>query len=483
MNRIFFRKICFLFCTLLLTFGFNANAQDGDNNHFIYIQAKSKQPFYVILNKKVYSSSTIGYLIIPKLKNGTYDLKIGFPKQYASEQDFTCIVRDADVGYSLQNNNNGDLGLLDLQSQAFISAAKGANDDATVATVTKVTPQAAEAVDNTAKAAVEQSSSAFGDMLSSAANDSTLKQQPVVQPKAEMPLQATIQQPALAPEQTDSFGANPQMDTKAVIAASGEKLKAGEVGNDMETYGVIKSSESNMSAGQQMTFVLFNSRSSDTVQILVPQNTPAKSEDAGTGQPVMPSATGNKQSGDRSLALFENTNGDTVPADADAVSDVSKVSKKKKSKKASDVQTLDVQTGNADTAGSVNNPFYNGSNTASGNNNNMKQDENSSVAQSSIPPCDNPVTDKDLDKMQKKMISKGNDDDMLSIADKSTKGKCITTQQVKQLGGLFLSDAGRFALYQDVYSSVSDKDNYSSLQSQLLDTYFKTRFLNMLKNQ
>jgi hypothetical protein len=69
---------------------------------------------------------------------------------------------------------------------------------------------------------------------------------------------------------------------------------------------------------------------------------------------------------------------------------------------------------------------------------------------------------------------------MLSLVDKTVKGKCVTTEQVRQLGASFTSDAGRFALYQDVYGNVADKGNYASLQNQLLDGYFKKRFTDML---
>ena len=480
MNRRFFKKITLILCALLMAMQFHARAQSTDN-HFIYIQAKDKQPFYVILNSKVYSSSTIGYLIIPKLKNGNYALKVGFPKQSADESVFKCVVNDADVGYSLQKNDNGNLGLLDLQTQSFITAANSPDNNSSA-------PVTAAA--NTVADAAPATSSAFGDMLSSVANDSTLKQQPkpvVTEPKAVMQQQNIASANIVTdnnPVQSDSFGSNPQADAKAVIAAGGQKnLKPAGISNDADqTYGVIKSSENTTAAGQQMTFVLFNSRSTDTVQIVIPQAAaPNNNESPAPDHTSKPDAA--NQYGDRSLALFKNSDGDTVFADDNGAGNVAKSSSgSRKNKK---VHTLDNGApANTDAANNVNNPFYSGTSV---NNSSDNSRDNANLGagevQQAAPPCDNPLSDKDLQKTQKKMIGKGNDDDMLSVADKAIKGKCVTTQQIKQLGSLFLSDAGRFAIYQDAYPYVSDKDNYASLQNQLLDTYFKKRFLDMLKNQ
>ena len=79
------------------------------------------------------------------------------------------------------------------------------------------------------------------------------------------------------------------------------------------------------------------------------------------------------------------------------------------------------------------------------------------------------------------MIARNNDNDMIEIVDKYIEGKCLTTSQVKILGGLFLSDAGRYALFHDTYSHVTDKQNFPALEAQLLDNYFKKRFQQILQ--
>ena len=228
-----------------------------------------------------------------------------------------------------------------------------------------------------------------------------------------------------------------------------------------------------------MTFVLFNSRSTDTVQIEIPRTVAVVKNDSLPPE-ELPQTVANPPANRKkteSVSLFKNNaDGETVFADEEPAATMPK-RKRNRTTETSD-NTASAANTNAGAANdnTVNNPFYNGAaadNSSAQNNNDFSQ----------APPCDNPLSDKDLDKTKKKMIGKSDDDEMLSVADKAIKGKCVTTQQVKQLGSLFLSDAGRFAVYQDAYPYVSDKDNYASLQNQLFDAYFKNRFLDMLKNQ
>ncbi len=50
----------------------------AQQNHFVYIQADNQQPFYVKYDGKNYSSTSIGYLILPKLTNGILPYRLVF---------------------------------------------------------------------------------------------------------------------------------------------------------------------------------------------------------------------------------------------------------------------------------------------------------------------------------------------------------------------------------------------------------------------
>lgn len=478
----------------VLVFTTQSKAQDADNNHFIYIQAKAKQPFYVILNKKVYSSSSIGYLIIPKLKDGSYDLRIGFPQAQSPEQNFTCVVKGSDAGYSLEKGEDGNLGLLNLQSKKFIASSSQTTleDQYAVASPDadkpeeKAVKEDKEDKEDKQAAAKQANNNAFNEMLSSATGDPTLSK-PVEAPKAVLSTG-----PEKVSTHVEGFGQDPEADSKAIAdAAADENLKPAEdvAADQSKTFGVIKSGQDRSRKGTEMTFVMFNSRSTDTVKILVPHSAATDDEDKTTG--VAPTPISKKES----LALFANTEEDSFTVDSqDALAERRKARKKKREeKKFVDLGNSDQarEEAEGDVKGAVDNPFYNKSKedasadistdkpTKQREEGDITNNKEVTVTTQAIE-CD-PITEKNFQKMQKKMIARNNDNDMIAIVDKYIEGKCLTTSQVKTLGGLFLSDAGRYALYHDTYSHVMDKQNFPALESQLLDSYFKKRFQQILQ--
>ena len=103
--RLYFIFISLLFCTSVF----------AQQHFFLYIQTENKQPFYIKLNGKIYSSSATGYVVIPKLIPDTYQMQVGFNKDAYPEQQIRCIV-DKDAGYLLKNYAEKGWGLLNLQS-------------------------------------------------------------------------------------------------------------------------------------------------------------------------------------------------------------------------------------------------------------------------------------------------------------------------------------------------------------------------------
>ena len=110
----------FLFLTALLFAGMFAKAQ---HNHFVYLQADNKQPFYVKVKENVYSSSSSGYLIIPKLQAGTHTLSIGFPKNQWPEQTIPVTISGRDLGYLLKNFDGKGWGLFNIQTMDVIMSS------------------------------------------------------------------------------------------------------------------------------------------------------------------------------------------------------------------------------------------------------------------------------------------------------------------------------------------------------------------------
>jgi hypothetical protein len=109
----------YLQIALFLLISFAAKAQQ---NYFVYLQTDNKQPFYVKLNSKVLSSSPAGYLVIPKLSAGSYNISVGFPKNDFPAQELSFVVTDSDGGYLLKNFGEKGWGLYNLQSMEVTMA-------------------------------------------------------------------------------------------------------------------------------------------------------------------------------------------------------------------------------------------------------------------------------------------------------------------------------------------------------------------------
>jgi hypothetical protein len=96
--------------------------------------------------------------------------------------------------------------------------------------------------------------------------------------------------------------------------------------------------------------------------------------------------------------------------------------------------------------------------------------------------CTQSATEDDFFKLRKKMAAESNDDNMINEAEKIFKGKCFSTQQIKNLGALFLTDQGKYKFFDAAYLYVNDPENFNSLQSELKEEYFINRFKAMLRN-
>ena len=94
--------------------------------------------------------------------------------------------------------------------------------------------------------------------------------------------------------------------------------------------------------------------------------------------------------------------------------------------------------------------------------------------------CKANADENDFLKIRKKMAAASGDDGMVSAANKIFKSTCFTVDQIKNLSLLFLNDAGKYKFFDAAYPRISDTQNFASLQSQLTDAYYVTRFKAMI---
>lgn len=96
---------------------------EAQQHRFIYIQTENKQPFSVRLNEKVFSATAAGYVVIPKLTDGTYSLSIGFPNKEWPTQQVEVTINGRDEGFLLKNFVEKGWALFNLQSLSMLMAS------------------------------------------------------------------------------------------------------------------------------------------------------------------------------------------------------------------------------------------------------------------------------------------------------------------------------------------------------------------------
>lgn len=508
--KIFFTAIVFS----ALTFCKQSYAQQ---NHFIYIQADDKQPFTVNVNGKAYASSEIGYVIIPKLTDGKYQLNVNFPDNKYPDQQFNCLVNKTDVGYALKNYQEKGWGLFNLQTLDITMAG------APVADVPKDTVNP----------------NAFSEMLSDVVNDTTLK-------KAAVELQMAKNQKEVPPVVKDTVAkqvAAPTLNDSLI--AQQKQIVKDSAGSKTS---IMKIAEHTTKAGTSMIFL--DPSSGDTIKIFLPntelKNAQAKVQEKNADSPVAmnnaPADTSQQVAAknpiDTSKEIAVNnpidiTNKQTAINNANDTSASANVARvdtsvtdnavnvadtsatKNANNTAINNNTPDVAAVSQDTQPKEeikndnplpdttattkkepNNPFYTGEKKKDTANNVVANDgnNNQTVVQKTETVTEHPVTtgafkidckkmfaDNDLDKLRKKMVSSGSDDKMIQTAKKYFEDKCLTTAQVKSLGALLLTDEGRYNFFDAAYRNVYDISAFPSLESQLIDPYYKKRFRAMLR--
>jgi hypothetical protein len=88
--------------------------------HYIFIEADGQQPFYLKQGNTTVSSSTAGFLILPKIKAAELEFSIGFPKNIYPEVSFYIIGTDRDRGFQLKLMEGQGWSLFDRTSLEII---------------------------------------------------------------------------------------------------------------------------------------------------------------------------------------------------------------------------------------------------------------------------------------------------------------------------------------------------------------------------
>jgi Domain of unknown function (DUF4476) len=453
---------------LCLLFSFTSLVATSQKVYFIYIQSETDQPFFVKMNDKVNSSTGSGYLILSKLRDTSYNFSIGFPQNKWPEQSFSITVNKNDHGYLLKNFGEKGWGLFDLQTLAVQMSSA-----ATKKTETVVIPE-------------NKDVSAFTDILSKAADDPSLKEksvqpkveekkpetiiqevtkkeepkaevkEPVIikpvdvepavvkkeEPKAEVK-QTVIAKPIEVAEKPDIKKEEPKVEVKEPVVAKPvdvieKSVVKGEVkaipAEEYKKSVITKKSESSTTEGFGLVFLDdYNNGIKDTIRLLIPNP-----------KPIVGVV---KEEPKEEKKFLEITTAEAPKTEQQKTQIEPPSAKKEKT-----IEAIPVANEIPGVKPTVKNK------------------------------CVSIADESDFFKLRKKMAAAESDDEMISEANKNFKVKCFTVQQVKNLGSLFLSDAGKYKFFDAAYTFVSDTENFSSLQVELKDEYYINRFKAMLRN-
>ncbi|HVF82227.1 MAG TPA: DUF4476 domain-containing protein [Flavisolibacter sp.] len=414
----------------LLLFGFAACLSftgSAQKVYFLYLQTDDQVPFYVRLSDKVYSSATSGYLILPNLIDSTYNLSFGYAKSTQPETRFAVSINQNDKGYLIKNFAEG-LALFDMQELSLVKSVSG-NKDNTV---------------------YETKSDKFSAVLSKAADDPGLLKVPV----------AKKEEPKSVPEQ------------KNVVTVKAEEIKPiEEKPRDTVAAKPIETVEGKVEKKEEAVAKVDNSVTKPETKTVEDVKQPAVKE-----EPLTNDAPKNNY---RLSVIRRHSESSTTEGFGivyfdridDRVDTIRILIPPSKGKIDEDAQTANLSE------------IKKKEETVIAESQQLKVDpevkaikEKPAPVSITLSSCQNNASEKDFMKLRKNMAAKSNDEEMIAEAKKSFKNKCFTSEQIRYLSTLFLTSAAKYQFFDAAYNYVSDKQSFSSLQSEMKDEYYLKRF-------
>jgi hypothetical protein len=460
-----FKKLFFLF--LITVFSLSVKAQI---THFVYLQTENGQPFYVKLNNKIISSSAAGYLILPNIADGTYQVEVGFPKNEIPAGDFTFSIDKNNEGYLIKNFADKGLQLFNLQTLALIPPNQMVTD------TTKVV----------ASAPVKKDADPFTKMLANVVKDSSILENhdvAVAKPSKAVDTAVAINNDSAVTANTSNSSTTVPADTTSAATVNpiskilskhdkhGLQMIYADNGNDKtDTVNVFmpaqkKQSENNTVAKNENAPV---SSSTDTAQYTITPTTINPSIDTSASGFVA-----------RKDSIYVNNDAKTAPVQVFTIGPAKEKDEKKEDsgEKSSGKKT-----------GAITDVKITDASSEKQKNKNNKTAESEIVVLPKVvtaskvnSDCKAFASNEDFLKLRKKMAAENNMDDMLKTARKYFRSKCFSTEQIKDLSYLFLTNEGKYKFFDAAYPYTSDSNQYEILESQLTDEYYLTRFKAMIR--
>jgi hypothetical protein len=466
------KKLGFLlFLGLVLCKGIFAQA----NANFIFLQTANNEPFFVTINKKSYSSTSYGYLVLSNITSNSLQFSLGYLRNDKT-YNFRVDNITKDRGFVVKNMGS-QLSLFDWQSTDLINANE------------PTTPS------NTAKTEELEKADDFTELLTDATGDKTIKENAIKNKKAEA---------EKAQAEADRIANEKKQKEEAKLAQEKlkeeERLRKAEEKEQKRLEAERKRNEQNASTPSPSDLIVVSKYSASNITVT---NAVNKKTEEGVNQVYIVTQPDGTNDTIRLLipASFTPTDVETkTPTPAPPVKTIEEEPKKEVT-----IPTVkpEDKTVEKEKVPLVTNPTPKTAEPAketwTGWEENVKEDNKKEAEQSTKPPkqeeppaeakpkpmvnsnCRSLATEGDFLKLRKRIAGENDEDGMVTIAKKEFKRNCYSVEQLKNLSYLFLSNTGKYALFDAAYPFTSDTHNFPQLKNLLTDEYFIGRFNAMIK--
>jgi hypothetical protein len=415
------------FSFLMIAFSLLAKAQQS---HFVYLQTDNGQPFYTKFNGKLISSSAAGYVILPGIADGDYQLTVGFPKNELPEETFKINIDKNNEGYLIKNFDEKGLQLFNLQTLALIEGTGN----------------------NTIAANTPKNEDAFSIALAGAVKDSSILQNhegALITPA----IPVAVGTAAVIPSKKNSASDGGPVAQSAMVAGD----------------SVSKIMSTQNEEGLQMVYEDKTDSSTDTVRLLIPVE--KKQSDSGDISKAVTQNYPSTKEASSAAAPAVVASGAIVATAPDENKGREENSRKQDSVAINETKGIS----SADTSVSIQ-PAIQADTVVHDLSKTQVIVLPKEVTSSKNSDCKAFATDNDFLKLRGKMAEESDNNKMIKVATKYFQKKCYSTAQIKNLSYIFLTNEAKYQFLEVAYPFVSDADQYPALESQFTDDYYLNRF-------
>ena len=414
--------------------------------YFIYLQTDNQQPFYARMGEKIYNSTPSGYLILSNLRDSNYSLNIGIQGSQVPDQPYSLTVNKKDQGFLIKNFGDKGWGLFNLTTMATIMpVSKPLNPVQTVKTE-------------------KRDDNAFTNLLAKVADDSTIKEKPII----EKPVEQKTDVAAVNTEKKEEV----KNDAKEIVPSKEEDVKKGIIiapvvinEKPKADSAVVKEQVQESNNAAQIKEDSISAAKIKEAELLK-QEELRKQDSIEKARTQVITEVEYK----RSIVKLKSESSTTAGIGlvfldqlSDQLTDTIRLLIPPDIKKTAPIQTNQQEKRFLDIP-----PV------------DSVSKETAAITAIKSNKCKVVANEDDFYKLRKKMAGEKNDDDMISEARKTFKTKCFSTVQIRNLSTLFLTDESKYKFFDAAYQYVSDLENFSTLQSALKEEYYINRFKAMI---